>query len=99
MARGRGPDEARRADDLVRRVRDVAGLKILDVGCGAGRYAAELLADGADVMGIDGSATLLGRMPLETFPPSGAVLPRGRAPAALTVGGCDGERRSSEGRP
>lgn len=38
---------------------DVAGLKILDVGCGAGHYAAELLAGGAEVVGIDGSATLL----------------------------------------
>ncbi|MFJ9681945.1 class I SAM-dependent methyltransferase [Streptomyces sp. NPDC101194] len=39
---------------------DVAGLKVLDVGCGAGHYAAELLAGGAEVVGIDGSATLLG---------------------------------------
>lgn len=38
---------------------DVAGLKVLDVGCGAGHYAAELLARGAEVVGIDGSATLL----------------------------------------
>ncbi|MCM3887161.1 class I SAM-dependent methyltransferase [Frankia sp. R82] len=38
---------------------DVAGLRILDVGCGAGHYAAELLAGGAEVVGIDGSATLL----------------------------------------
>ncbi|WP_331746258.1 class I SAM-dependent methyltransferase (plasmid) [Streptomyces sp. NBC_00846] len=37
----------------------VGGLKILDVGCGAGHYAAELLAGGAEVVGIDGSATLL----------------------------------------
>jgi len=39
---------------------DVAGLRILDVGCGAGHYAAELLKCGAEVVGIDGSATLLG---------------------------------------
>ncbi|MFE2431680.1 class I SAM-dependent methyltransferase [Streptomyces sp. NPDC059373] len=38
---------------------DVAGLRILDVGCGAGHYAGELLARGAEVVGIDGSATLL----------------------------------------
>lgn len=38
---------------------DIAGLKILDVGCGAGPYAAELLVGGAGVAGIDGSATLL----------------------------------------
>ncbi|MER6951570.1 class I SAM-dependent methyltransferase [Nonomuraea sp. NPDC000554] len=40
-------------------VGDVAGAKILDVGCGAGHYAAELLARGAEVVGVDGSATLL----------------------------------------
>jgi len=39
---------------------DVAGLRILDVGCAAGHYAAELLSRGAEVVGIDGSATLLG---------------------------------------
>jgi SAM-dependent methyltransferase len=38
---------------------DVAGADVLDVGCGAGQYAAELLARGARVTGIDGSATLL----------------------------------------
>lgn len=38
---------------------DVAGLRILDVGCGAGHYTADLLDRGACVTGIDGSATLL----------------------------------------
>jgi SAM-dependent methyltransferase len=38
---------------------DVAGLRILDVGCGAGHYAAELVARGAQVVGIDGSSTML----------------------------------------
>ncbi|MGC4833462.1 class I SAM-dependent methyltransferase [Micromonospora vinacea] len=38
---------------------DVAGLDILDLGCGAGHYAAELLARGARVTGIDASATVL----------------------------------------
>lgn len=38
---------------------DVSGAEILDVGCGAGHYAVELLARGARVTGIDGSATLL----------------------------------------
>jgi len=38
---------------------DVDGQRILDVGCGAGQYAAELLSRGAKVVGIDGSATLL----------------------------------------
>jgi 2-polyprenyl-3-methyl-5-hydroxy-6-metoxy-1,4-benzoquinol methylase len=38
---------------------DVSGADILDVGCGAGHYASELLACGARVTGIDGSATML----------------------------------------
>ncbi|MEK8108924.1 class I SAM-dependent methyltransferase [Micromonospora sp. M12] len=38
---------------------DVAGADILDVGCGAGHYAAALLERGARVTGIDASATLL----------------------------------------
>ncbi|WP_449065777.1 class I SAM-dependent methyltransferase [Planomonospora algeriensis] len=38
---------------------DVAGARVLDVGCGAGHYATELLARGAEVVGVDGSATLL----------------------------------------
>ncbi|MFI7126790.1 class I SAM-dependent methyltransferase [Nonomuraea sp. NPDC050153] len=39
---------------------DVAGAKVLDVGCGAGHYAAELLARGAEVVGVDGSEAVLG---------------------------------------
>lgn len=38
---------------------DVSGARILDAGCGAGHYAAELSARGARVVGIDGSAALL----------------------------------------
>lgn len=38
---------------------DVSGAEILDVGCGAGHYAVELLTRDARVTGIDGSATLL----------------------------------------
>ncbi|WP_129840055.1 class I SAM-dependent methyltransferase [Streptomyces sp. RFCAC02] len=38
---------------------DVTGAHVLDVGCGAGYYAAELLARGARVTGVDGSAALL----------------------------------------
>ncbi|MEV0383420.1 methyltransferase domain-containing protein [Nonomuraea sp. NPDC050643] len=45
---------------MLRLAGDVAGDRILDVGCGAGHYAAELLARGAEVVGVDGSATLLG---------------------------------------
>lgn len=36
---------------------DVAGLRILDAGCGGGHYAAELVGRGADVVAVDGSAT------------------------------------------
>jgi SAM-dependent methyltransferase len=36
-------------------VGDVQGQRLLDVGCGAGHYLEELLARGADVVGIDGS--------------------------------------------
>jgi len=39
---------------------DIAGADILDVGCGAGQYAAQLLARGARVTGIDASETMLG---------------------------------------
>lgn len=38
---------------------DVSGLRILDVGCGPGHYAAALAERGATVVGIDGSAELL----------------------------------------
>ncbi|MER7764284.1 class I SAM-dependent methyltransferase [Streptomyces sp. NPDC097619] len=39
---------------------DVAGLEVLDLGCGGGHYAAELLARGAaSVTGVDGSESLL----------------------------------------
>jgi SAM-dependent methyltransferase len=38
----------------------VSGLHVLDLGCGAGHYAAEFLARGAaHVVGVDGSETLL----------------------------------------
>ncbi len=37
----------------------VDGSRILDAGCGAGHYAAELVARGADVVAVDGSETLL----------------------------------------
>ncbi len=38
---------------------DVAGLRILDAGCGAGHYAAELVDRGAEVVAVDGSAKLV----------------------------------------
>jgi SAM-dependent methyltransferase len=38
---------------------DVAGLDVLDVGCGSGFYAAAMVERGARVTGIEGSASLL----------------------------------------
>ena len=38
---------------------DVAGCRVLDVGCGSGLYAAELAQRGADVVGFDSSAKLV----------------------------------------
>ena len=38
---------------------DVAGCRVLDVGCGSGLYAAELVERGAEVVGFDSSAKLV----------------------------------------
>jgi SAM-dependent methyltransferase len=38
---------------------DVAGQRLLDVGCGPGHYAAEFLERGAEVVAVDGSAELI----------------------------------------
>ena len=40
---------------------DVAGLRIVDVGCGTGRHALRLAERGADVVGVDFSAGMLAR--------------------------------------
>ncbi|MGI5127129.1 methyltransferase domain-containing protein [Pseudonocardia sp. CA-107938] len=40
-------------------VGDVAGKHVLDAGCGAGAHAAELVARGARVVGVDASAGML----------------------------------------
>ncbi|TDE60428.1 class I SAM-dependent methyltransferase [Nonomuraea mesophila] len=44
---------------MLRLAGDVSDARILDVGCGAGHYVSELAARGAQVVGIEGSATLL----------------------------------------
>ncbi len=38
---------------------DVAGLRVLDAGCGPGLYAEELLSRGAEVIGFDASAAMV----------------------------------------
>ena len=38
---------------------DVAGLKVLDLGCGEGGYSRELAQRGASVVGVDGSKRLI----------------------------------------
>lgn len=37
-----------------------SGMRVLDVGCGKGRFARRLFAMGADVVGVDASAGMLG---------------------------------------
>lgn len=45
---------------MLRLAGDVSGLRVLDLGCGAGHYGAELLKLGAaQVIGVEGSETLL----------------------------------------
>jgi ubiquinone/menaquinone biosynthesis C-methylase UbiE len=45
---------------MLRLAGDVSGIRVLDLGCGAGHYAVELLKRGAaQVVGVDGSETLL----------------------------------------
>ncbi|TCN30204.1 class I SAM-dependent methyltransferase [Sinorhizobium americanum] len=44
---------------VIRSFRQVEGLRILDVGCGNGRLARELIAAGADVWGIDPEPTAI----------------------------------------
>lgn len=46
---------------LKRLLGPVAGLRLLDVGCGTGRHAVELARRGADVTGLDFSPGMLGR--------------------------------------
>ena len=45
--------------ESLRLMGDVAGLKVLDVGCGSGAHAAALMAHGAIVTGIDRSSGML----------------------------------------
>lgn len=47
---------------------DVAGLRVLDLGCGPGLYAAELASRGATIVGIDESREMV-RLAAERVPP------------------------------
>ncbi len=54
------------ADDVrlravLRALGPVGGIRILDLGCGKGRFAAHLAEGGAEVVGLDLSAAMLGR--------------------------------------
>jgi 2-polyprenyl-6-hydroxyphenyl methylase/3-demethylubiquinone-9 3-methyltransferase len=46
---------------LLRSLGPIEGLRILDLGCGKGRFAAHLRERGAEVIGLDLSAAMLGR--------------------------------------
>ena len=46
---------------LKRLLGPVAGLRLLDAGCGTGRHAVELAQRGAEVVGVDFSGGMLGR--------------------------------------
>lgn len=52
---------------------DVQGLTIADLGCGAGHYIVELVARGAHVMGVEGSAELVAQARSRVSPPTKVV--------------------------
>jgi SAM-dependent methyltransferase len=51
----------RHGDDVLGRLAAVPGERILDLGCGTGRHAGHLAAEGVDVVGIDQDAGMLDR--------------------------------------
>ena len=57
----RDDEDARRAVDLVGAVVPLAGRRVLDLACGPGRHAAQLVVQGARVTGLDLSEALLAR--------------------------------------
>jgi 2-polyprenyl-3-methyl-5-hydroxy-6-metoxy-1,4-benzoquinol methylase len=77
LPEGREPvDFARRRDFLLGQIHP--GERVLDVGCGEGRFAAELVRAGAEVVGIDVAAEPL-RRARERYP---ELIDLRRAPAA-----------------
>ncbi len=55
-----GPDDVR-LQAVLRALGPLEGRRVLDLGCGKGRFAAHLKAQGAEVIGLDLSAAMLGR--------------------------------------
>jgi 2-polyprenyl-3-methyl-5-hydroxy-6-metoxy-1,4-benzoquinol methylase len=49
----------RRFQITLERCGDVSGQRVLDVGCGSGRYSVEFARRGANVLGLDISATMI----------------------------------------
>jgi len=49
----------RYGDDVLDLLGSVAGLRVVDLGCGTGRHAAELAARGAEVVGVDADEGML----------------------------------------
>jgi trans-aconitate methyltransferase len=49
----------RYGDDVLDLLGPVSGQRILDLGCGTGRHAADLAARGADVVGVDADEAML----------------------------------------
>jgi SAM-dependent methyltransferase len=57
----RDDDDARQAVALIAGVVPLSGCRVLDLGCGPGRHAAQLVTTGARVVGFDLSPALLSR--------------------------------------
>ncbi|MHA2146706.1 MAG: class I SAM-dependent methyltransferase [Candidatus Thorarchaeota archaeon] len=52
---------AREIPFIVSRVGEIKGKRVLDLACGSGRHAAALAQQGAEVVGIDSSESMLSR--------------------------------------
>jgi SAM-dependent methyltransferase len=68
---------------------DVAGARVLDVGSGAGALAAELVARGARVVGVDVSPEMVAAARARVAAPAGAEAPVCAAPPASAAPGAE----------